>query len=52
METAAAYLPKIELWVYLILAVFFLTMHVYTYPSSIDFFSNPDSKKNNSYPVE
>lgn len=52
MDSVAAYLAKFDLWVYLILALFFLTMHVYTYPSAIDFFSNPDSKKNTIYPVE
>lgn len=44
-----------NLWIYLLFVCAFFALHVYTFPSAIDFFVNsvdPEAEKNNKYPVE
>ena len=40
------------LWKYLLVILLLFALYMYLFPGSIDFFTNPDGKKNNNYPVE
>ena len=43
---------KYYIWTLVLVAALVLVLYVYFYPRAIDFFDNPDRKKNSSYPVE
>ena len=48
----ADFIMKHYIWTMVLIAVLVLVLYVYFYPRAIDFFDNPDMKKNSSYPVE
>jgi hypothetical protein len=55
MDNLNQFISTEYLWLYLLIVVVLFALHVYSYPSAIDFFDNPDSStenKNSTYPVE
>ena len=48
----ADFIMKYYIWTMILVALLVLVLYVYLYPRAIDFFDNPDTKKNSSYPVE